>query len=608
MGNSNSIKELTNVGIPFYQNHGRLRQFELEDKSKFIYFPDVATKGENPNLYQIRNDSIFKPPEWLDMRERISHVVIKGNQVFVSTIRGLFVCTKEKRDLWLKEMYCSETRYVTGKGLWVTTLANGLIFFPNPKYTIHKNTEIGFSSATQIKSINDKLYIATNSGKILRYTPDEEYFDILYEVEKSHPIEKLDFDSINQELIFINELNNIFYNISNHKIRTFNTPAFLTPLNQDVFLSSLHTLSFFDFTQGDSLSNLTPKYIQQKNIGKKRHTTVWNDKGVHPRKIILTADRPYSYFQNEQDTTFWVATRNQLLHFKRERIDTITYENKPIISTSIKMEENGSVWAATSTGVLQIQGDSVIQKLDEPNILRHQNITHLRKKNNHLYLISNGVLQQYNIQTQKLKLYNELDGLPKGKVNDVEELNGFIYVGMDKGLVRIPLEDDALNKLVPIARISEVFINEIPFGKPVDDIKLDYYENNIRIDISAIALQSQGQHSYQYRFKGVDEEWTELLASSKSIRFPNLSHGFFEFQVKVLNNDGIESEIKSLKIRISPPFWKTWWFILSSVLGFGIITALIVYLRFQIVNERLKLEKALKNSEMKAIRAQMNPH
>ncbi|MGB1217547.1 MAG: sensor histidine kinase, partial [Saprospiraceae bacterium] len=272
------------------------------------------------------------------------------------------------------------------------------------------------------------------------------------------------------------------------------------------------------------------------------------------------------------------------------------------------MADDGSIWAATSTGVLRIKDDNVVLKLDKSNALKYENITTLRVHEENVYLISNEGFQQYNTRSKKLKFYNELDGLPRGKVNDVEKLGGHIYVGMDRGLIRIPMEEDAINNLIPIAIISEVFVNEVSLNTVKDRIGLAYYENNIRIDISAIALRSLGQYTYQYRLKGIDEGWLTISSSNKSIRFPKLSDGSYKFQVKVLNDDGIESEVQSLEIRISPPFWKTWWFITSSIFGLGFITALIVYLRFQIINKQLRLEKALKNSEMKAIRAQMNPH
>jgi LytS/YehU family sensor histidine kinase len=86
--------------------------------------------------------------------------------------------------------------------------------------------------------------------------------------------------------------------------------------------------------------------------------------------------------------------------------------------------------------------------------------------------------------------------------------------------------------------------------------------------------------------------------------------------VRACNEDGVWNKIPTkLEIEIETPFWRTWWFILSSVLSSLFI--LIILVRWRIkriqlkaieVQQKIQLEKEVLELEQKALRLQMNPH
>ena len=89
--------------------------------------------------------------------------------------------------------------------------------------------------------------------------------------------------------------------------------------------------------------------------------------------------------------------------------------------------------------------------------------------------------------------------------------------------------------------------------------------------------------------------------------------GKYVFRVKASNNDGVWNETGiSVPLEVIPPFWETWWFrTLLAVL----IPSLIIYFvnrRIRFIKKREEekslLQKQLAELEMKALRAQMNPH
>lgn len=81
--------------------------------------------------------------------------------------------------------------------------------------------------------------------------------------------------------------------------------------------------------------------------------------------------------------------------------------------------------------------------------------------------------------------------------------------------------------------------------------------------------------------------------------YSNLLAGEYYFKVKAANNNGLWTEDPAvLKIRVKPPFWKTWWFY---VIIFIILTlAVIIFVRLreaQLKHDKQTLEKKLKEGE-----------
>jgi hypothetical protein len=89
---------------------------------------------------------------------------------------------------------------------------------------------------------------------------------------------------------------------------------------------------------------------------------------------------------------------------------------------------------------------------------------------------------------------------------------------------------------------------------------------------SSLSSFSPKNISSNYRMLGLDKEW--ISAGDRNfVSYSNLKPGKYLFQVKAQNSDGIWSnESRELGIKINPPFWMEWWFILLEVLlGIAII-------------------------------------
>jgi ligand-binding sensor domain-containing protein len=146
-------------------------------------------------------------------------------------------------------------------------------------------------------------------------------------------------------------------------------------------------------------------------------------------------------------------------------------------------------------------------------------------------------------------------------------------------------------------------------------IRVNYPENIISFEFTAINYTASSKIKYAYLLEGFDKGW-HFCETQRFANYNNLAGGHYTFKVKAMNADGFWSDsIASINIDVKPPFWETWWFRLLIVIT---VAGLIIFLvKKRIANIRkqaaYKQQQALfgqklAETEMMALRAQMNPH
>lgn len=187
--------------------------------------------------------------------------------------------------------------------------------------------------------------------------------------------------------------------------------------------------------------------------------------------------------------------------------------------------------------------------------------------------------------------------------------DGNVYINHYAALSIIDLNHYEQNLLKPKTTISTIKIldKEIPFNQ---NLKLKYIQNFITFDWFSDVYNNFSQNNFAYKLEGLDKDFVET--KSNSISYSNLEDGTYTFWVKSANNDGIWGEPTKISIKISPPYWKSWWF--YTILCAIILGGIYFFNRYKInqIKERAKLKtqfnKDIAELEMKALRAQMNPH
>ncbi len=171
--------------------------------------------------------------------------------------------------------------------------------------------------------------------------------------------------------------------------------------------------------------------------------------------------------------------------------------------------------------------------------------------------------------------------------------SGVLWFGGADGLSRFkpPL---GTNRVPPPIYISSVKILEKE--TPVAQLKqLNHKRNYIRFQFTGICLSAPESVVYRYKLDGIDPEWRQT--KSPSVFYPYLPPGKFRFQVKAINNDGVESTAPAqIAFQITPPFWKTWWFLSLVLLAIFLLLTFLVLWRLK--RDREKAELKAKNRQL----------
>jgi ligand-binding sensor domain-containing protein len=227
---------------------------------------------------------------------------------------------------------------------------------------------------------------------------------------------------------------------------------------------------------------------------------------------------------------------------------------------------------------------------------------------------------RYFLQQNKLETFIQsddiIDNARKVRRRILKLKNGDLLVGasdhivtFDPASLRVaPPPPDVtivnLKALDSVVLIQASILDSVP-------VHLSYKQNFISIEFKSLQYH-QEKIRYYYQLEGVDENWV-LTDNILVAKYTNLPPGNYLFKVQAVNTAGtFSNHISTLQIFIKPAFWQTGWFKLLCLL----LAASLVYLYFRLrisgikkeAKQREAIQQQIAQLEMKALRAQMNPH
>jgi ligand-binding sensor domain-containing protein/class 3 adenylate cyclase len=305
----------------------------------------------------------------------------------------------------------------------------------------------------------------------------------------------------------------------------------------------------------------------------------------------------------DADGMMWIGTRGGGLNKLNPRTGVCTHyrhdeRNPSSLSAdalfSLYFDPNGTLWIGTQGGGLcrfdrrtatfdavrehdGLANDVVYGVVEDTHetlwLSGNKGLTRVHRPSLEAALVERRSKQQPLVQiVQKLfRCYDARDGLQSNEFNAGayhRGRSGRLYFGGVLGLNEFYPDSIRTNALVPPVVITAFKL----FNKPLDVqtqtnagamplVCLRYNDNFFSIEFAALNTLLPERNRYRYKLDGFDHDWMELQGIKREVSYTNLDDGEYTFYVRGSNNDGVWNlNGAAMKIRIMPPWWRTWWF------------------------------------------------
>ena len=348
---------------------------------------------------------------------------------------------------------------------------------------------------------------------------------------------------------------------------------------------------------------------------KKSHFT---NSGLHQLSnnsaYVLRSDGRYKCITADTSNKYIYASKlGELFKIKYpESTSESLLENKKISITSLLFEENTLYCGDDESGILILKNDQIAGRITFSEGLSDSGIKRLMKKDSQLFILSNDGLQIYDLETKQFKQFGVIANILDRKVIDFDISGSHITLLRKKDHYSVPLEA-LYEKKSP----SRIYIDSCT----VNGVKIDFKKNQFSFDENSIIFfvdyrdfTTKRKTTIQYKLEGFYDDWRDLKKGEHEIIFQSLPAGKYTMRIQA-EFEGQHSNQFVYYFEISPPFWQTWWFysliVLITIISIGGFALLrLKRIRFK-AKQHLELQtsKAIAlNAQLKAIRAQMNPH
>jgi ligand-binding sensor domain-containing protein len=204
----------------------------------------------------------------------------------------------------------------------------------------------------------------------------------------------------------------------------------------------------------------------------------------------------------------------------------------------------------------------------------------------------------------KIDVISSSDGLISNEVTDVEVIRDTAWVGTRQGLCSFPLKilEKKRKEINYFLRISDFKVND-KSALSENGINLKYDQNRIEFNFGGVSFSSDKSITYRYQLIGHESNWN--YTSSRSIMYTSLPPGSYTFCVQAkINNNTWELGQQRFNFVIAPPFWKTWWFIVSVTVF--VIALIYLFFRFRILSYNRDITRELLRQLLKRLTKKTN--
>ncbi len=299
--------------------------------------------------------------------------------------------------------------------------------------------------------------------------------------------------------------------------------------------------------------------------------------------------------------------------FSIEKITVPGLENNPGIRSAVTLhyDKEDKIWIGTyNHGLIMVDvKNSLTKSFGIKDGLPSSDIVGiLEDDNGRLWLSTSYGLARMNKSDFSVQSYSYKDALNNYQFHEkaiYKDENGILYFGGNNGLTYFnPADITKIDSISPAVIIDELTINNVRVLPSscgfldqsityTDGITLDHRKRIFSIGYVGFDYYNTANLKYYYMLEGFDDDWN-YAGSQRRVSYSNLRRGSYTFKAKVINDEGMGSELPtSLYIKVNPAPWFSYfaWVLYVSVVIVIVMLVSRMYIKSVLVKNQLELEQ-----------------
>jgi hypothetical protein len=495
-------------------------------------------------------------------------------------------------DSYFDQQFISTMTIGSNGTLFLGTFGNGIIVVPNESTQRHIIEGNDAKIAGITTDENNNVFLSTRDGRIMHYNSTTEIVESLPGVSMDHIFyaKGIDFG--------INKNNpSIVYDG-----KPWNDGDYSFGSVKDIY--RVDTSSVFIATSNGVFK-----------VGQVMDGIAWDAVDYHDIYHLSSfMQRCKSVAYSKEDQSLYVATLSGVIQVDAfNKRQEILYNNKDVICKDLMFYQN-QLWCATlNQGILIFKNGKFLRKIDERNGLGNNDVNKIELHKSKIYISHKTGFQILDLKSDKWTTLGTAEGIINGSVHDFALSDDKLWILSDGQPLSLNLDDLPQKKPELNILLDSIVVSNERL-KDFDSRTFSYSQNQFSFYVDFKGIEYESETTIEYRIKGFENKWNSLPATSTLIEYKYLPPGKYVFEIKTRYRDQ-KSKTRSYSFVIAPPYWQTLWFYM--LIGLALAVLLISLYLYQIRRigkrnkeklEKQRIQTDLLESELKALRSQMNPH
>jgi len=306
--------------------------------------------------------------------------------------------------------------------------------------------------------------------------------------------------------------------------------------------------------------------------------------GVQIRVILEDSKNNLWIATEDKGLTKLIRTSDKSAEFESVRYQHVEGKDNSLISNrlySLTEDDAGMIWVATNLGLSRLnpKNDTVKNFFVKDGLPDEIIMGLLFDGKESIWISHKKGMSRMNTRTFEIQDFNVNDGLQSNEFNQNacfrDKNTGEMFFGGQNGLNSFFPENIKINKYKPKVVFTRLNVmnkvlqagtkvnNRVILEKSLlctDEIVLTWWDRTFSIEFAALHYANPLGNKYKYKLEGIDKEWIFTDASMRTASYSQLPSGTYVFKAYGANSDGVWSDTPAtLRVKILPPWWFTWW-------------------------------------------------